>query len=132
MPLRREDAVGTPVVAERGPVAAERVDGAPAPEAVPAAFPEMMAEGQAEVQSESETNANQTHGRESCVGTASCPRCEGPGDNHTETCCKRFDDTEAAEAEAAARAAPAPGVDIPPSLEAPLAVHQLHRWEAQT
>ena len=47
-------------------------------------------------------------------GAPSCPKCEGHREDDTEACRKRFDDIEAAEAEAAARAAPA--VDIPEAL----------------
>ena len=54
-------------------------------------------------------------------GAPSCPRCERRGDNHTEACRNGFADIEAAEAEAAARAAPAPGVDSSPPPEAAVA-----------
>ena len=48
MPLRREDAAGTPHVTEGRPLAAERVDGAQ-DAAAPAAISDLMGEGQAEV-----------------------------------------------------------------------------------
>ena len=46
--LKREDVVGTTPVADSGPAAAERVDGAPAHAAAPAGVLDLMAE-QAEV-----------------------------------------------------------------------------------
>ena len=49
MLLRREDVVGTSLVSERGSVAAERVDGAQAHTAAPAAILDVMAGRQAEV-----------------------------------------------------------------------------------